>query len=189
MANFVPLIIIPISYFVFKEPIAKKFFIGFVIVLVGVILLVYGKQAITSLNLYGDSLAFLTSIFYAIFLLLVYRLRHKATAVQIMFVSAFGSTTILFIIALLTEGIQVPSSWPALLPILGLTVFSQLLGQGGLSYTLGRISASYASVLVLTQPVISALYAFLLFREKLSSLEVVAMLIVLCGIYILKKGD
>lgn len=185
--NFVPFIIIPVSYFLYKEAISKSFFIGFLFVLLGVVLLVYGKQAITSLNIYGDTLAFLTSIFYAIFLLFVYRLRDKASAVQVMYYSGYGSIIVLFVICLLSEGIQIPTNWSMLLPILGLTIFSQILGQGGLSYTLGRISASFASVLVLIQPVISAIYAFIFFHERLTWLEVVAMFIVLCGIYLVRK--
>lgn len=187
LANFVPLIIIPVSYFIYKEPISRNFFLGAIIILIGVILLVCGKSAITSVNVLGDSLAFLTSIFYALFLLMVYKLRGRVSAVQIMFYSGLGSIVTLLVICLLTEGIEFPTTWHALLPIFGLTVFSQILGQGGLSYSLGRISASFASILVLTQPVIAAIYAFVFFHENLTFWEVFAMFVVLVGIYLVKR--
>ncbi|UXN04020.1 DMT family transporter [Bartonella sp. HY406] len=187
LANFVPLIIIPVCYFIYKEPISRNFFLGAIVILIGVVLLVSGKSTITSVNLLGDSLAFLTSIFYALFLLMVYKLRNRTSAVQIMFYSGLGSIVTLFFICLMTEGIQFPNTWHAFFPILGLTVFSQILGQGGLSYSLGRISASFASILVLTQPVISAIYAFLFFHESLTWMEVLAMFIVLVGIYLVKR--
>lgn len=188
-SNFVPLIIVPFSYFFFKEQISKNFLIGFLVILVGVILLILGKESITTENLLGDTLAFLVSIFYASFLLLVYKIRHKASPVQIMYYSGYGALIVLFIICILTEGIHAPTTWASFLPLLGLTIFSQVLGQGGLSYSLGKISASLASILILTQPVISAVYAFFIFGEKLTTLEIISLFVIISGIYLLKKTD
>ncbi len=74
-ANLVPFTIIPIAYFVFKERFKKKFFLGAAICIIGVILLSSGKIKPTFDNYQGDILAFLTSIFYALFLLVVYKVR------------------------------------------------------------------------------------------------------------------
>ncbi|UUE09882.1 DMT family transporter [Dickeya zeae] len=71
---------------------------------------------------------------------------------------------------------------------MGLALFSQILGQGGLSYSLGRITPLLASVLVLSQPVISACYALMIFREKLSPMEMSGIFVVLSGIFFSKRS-
>ncbi|WP_412058512.1 DMT family transporter [Bartonella sp. DGB2] len=186
-SNFVPFIIIPFSYFFYKEAISRNFFIGSIIVLFGTALIIFGKSSPASFHLLGDTIALSVSFFYAAFLMSVYKLRHQASAIQIMYYSGYGSLVVLFIICLLTEGIETPTSWAMLAPSLGLAIFSQILGQGGLSFTLGRISASLASILVLTQPVLAALYAFFLFHETLSPVEIGGLFIVLYGIYLVKR--
>ncbi|EOP90499.1 hypothetical protein IGM_02191 [Bacillus cereus HuB4-4] len=186
LANLVPLVIIPFSFFVFKEKITRTFFIGAVITLSGVLVLVSGKAVITMDNLFGDMLAFLTSFFYALFLLTVYKVRERVSASIIMFVSAFGSVVTLFISMIFTEGVYVPSSYSQWLPLLGLAIFSQILGQGLLSFCLGKVSVVLSSILVLLQPIVAATYALFIFNQKLTIVEVLGMLISLTGIYIVK---
>ncbi|PHM30224.1 DMT family transporter [Xenorhabdus innexi] len=187
LANMVPFIIVPVSYFFFREKISTRFFFSLLVTLVGVFILIEGKENAISGNAYGNVLAFITSIFYATFLLIVYKVRSKASALQIMYYSSFGALPILFIAALSNEGISYPRNTSELLPLLGLAIFSQILGQGGLSYILGKISANIASVLVLTQPVISAIFSYFIFREILSTMEMVGVFIVLLGIFLIKK--
>lgn len=85
------------------------------------------------------------------------------------------------------EGVVYPTNFQALWPLLGLTIFSQILGQGGLSYILGRISVNLAAILVLTQPVISAVLSYFIFHETLSIQEMLGIFIVLMGIFLIKK--
>ncbi|EOA3904181.1 DMT family transporter [Bacillus cytotoxicus] len=109
LANLVPIVIIPFSFFIFKEKITRTFFIGSIITISGLIVLGSGKAVITTDNLFGDMLAFLTAFFYAFFLLTVYKVRERGSASIIMFVSAFGSAVTIFIAMLFTEGVYIPS--------------------------------------------------------------------------------
>lgn len=187
LANLVPFTIVPAAYFVYKEKISQNFLISLLVTLIGLVVLIKGKENITSGSLYGDILAFATSIFYAIFLLIVYKIRKKASAIQIMYYSAYGSIVVLFISSLLMEGVSYPNDFGTLWPLLGLTIFSQILGQGGLSYVLGGISVNLAAVLVLMQPVISAILSYFIFHETLSAQEILGVFIVLTGIFLVKK--
>jgi drug/metabolite transporter (DMT)-like permease len=188
LANLVPFTIIPACYFIYKEKISVQFLVGLCISTLGLFILITGKKAMNGGNLFGDLLAFMTSVFYATFLLIVYKVRSRVSSIQVMYYSAYGSTIVLLITSLIMEGVSYPTSWHALLPILGLTIFSQLLGQGGLSYILGKISANMASILVLMQPVISAIYAYIIFHELLSLQEILGMIIVIVGIFFAKKN-
>lgn len=187
LANFTPFLVIPVSYFIFKEKLPKHFFSGAILTIFGTILLMLGKIEPSIHNFWGDILALLTSIFYAAFLLTVYKLRDRISSLIIMFVSAFGSATALLIIIHFTEGLHIPKTIPDLLPLLGLAMFSQILGQGLLAYCLGKVNATISSLICLTQPIIASIYAYILFNELLSFLEIVAMIICISGVYIAKK--
>lgn len=104
LANLVPFTIIPVSYFVYQEKISFRFFISLIITLFGLAILIGGKTSITSDNLFGDFLAASTSLFYAAFLLTVYRLRKRIATTLIMYYSAYGSLLVLGLFAFILEG-------------------------------------------------------------------------------------
>ncbi|EOA3904182.1 EamA family transporter [Bacillus cytotoxicus] len=72
------------------------------------------------------------------------------------------------------------------MPLIGLAIFSQILGQGLLSFCLGKVNVALSSILVLLQPIVAAIYAWFIFTQKLTIVEVMGMLIALVGIYIVK---
>ncbi|MDO5667650.1 MAG: DMT family transporter [Alcaligenaceae bacterium] len=187
LANLVPFTIIPSAYFFYKEKVSRNFLFSLIVTLIGLIILINGKVNPSQSNLYGDMLAFATSIFYAAFLLIVYKVRRQASAIQIMYYSGYGAMVILLISSIVMEGVTYPTNFQTLWPLLGLAVFSQILGQGGLSYVLGKISVNLAAVLVLTQPVISAILSYFIFHETLSIQEMLGLFIVLMGIFLVKK--
>lgn len=187
LANLVPFTVIPISYFIYKEKISREFILGGGIIFIGVIVLMGGKVNPTLNNFKGDGLAILTSIFYGLFIATVYKLRTKVSTIQLMSYASIGCLIILLPVSLILEGIYIPYTFKDFYPLIGLALLSQILGQGGLSYCLGKIKASYASLLVLTQPVISALYAYFIFNENLSFKEILGMFIILVGLYIANK--
>lgn len=187
LANLVPFTVVPISYFLYKEKINKKFILGAVVILFGLIMLMQGKISPTIQNFKGDLLALLTSVFYGLFLVTVYKLRNKLSTIHIMAYASIGCLITLLPVGLIIEGAYIPITFADFYPLLGLALLSQILGQGGLSYCLGKIKASYASLLVLTQPIISALYAYIIFGESLSSLEIISMFVVLFGLYLANK--
>lgn len=189
LANLVPFTVVPFSFFLFKEKVNKFFFLSIVICLAGIYILIHEKISFSTSFLKGDILAIATSFFYGLFFITVYKLRKKAPFLQIMFYASFGCLIALVPAAFYLEGIELPTSFEDLWPLLGLAVISQVIGQGGLSYSLGKISANLASVLVLTQPVIAAIFAYFLFKESLSKSEILGIFIVLIGIYLANKSN
>jgi drug/metabolite transporter (DMT)-like permease len=189
LANLTPFTVIPIAYFIFKEKIPKFFFIGAIIALIGVVVLLFGKIQPSIDNLKGDLLSFLTSIFYAGFIISVYKLRDNVGSDVIMAISAFGSLAVLAIVVVFTEGFYFPHTIKALLPLLGLALIPQIFGQGLLSFCLGKINVSLSSIITLTQPAIAAVYSFIIFSEILSKMEIAGIFIVLIGVYLAKENS
>ena len=187
LTNLAPFTVIPVSYFLFHERLPKLFLPGAAVTLAGVLLLVGGKASPVPDNYFGDFLALAAAFFYAGFLLIAYRLRDSIESSVIMFVSAFGGLVGLFGASLAVEGLQVPHGWSDIWPILALTLCVQVVGHNLLTHCQGKLSVNLSSVICLSQPAIAAVYSWAVFSEQLSTLEILGIVIVMAGVYIVKK--
>lgn len=178
--------VIPVSYFLFKEKMMPKFLFGGLITLIGVLVLMANKVSMSPDRLLRDSLSLGSSIFYAMFMITVYKLRDSVTSTIIMFISTFGTLLVLATVIFFTEGFYVPQNFGELWPLLALALVSQILGQGLLAYCLGKANACLSSLITLSQPVVAALYAWVIFNESFNLQTIIAILITLTGVYFAK---
>ena len=72
--------------------------------------------------------------------------------------------------------------------MLGLALLCQVVGQGLLIHYFKQCSASFVTLLMLLGPLMTALFAVLIFSEPLSGLNRLAFAIVLMGIYLARIG-
>lgn len=186
LANLTPFTVIPLSYLLFKERIPRFFLVGAAITLIGVFVLLGGKVEPSSSNYLGDFLSLCASFFYAGFLLISYRLRDRIESSVIMFVSGFGSVVTLFITSSFVEGFQVPKGIEQLWPLLGLTICLQVVGHNLLAHCQGKISVNLSSIICLSQPAIASVYSFVIFSEVISAKEILGIIIVIAGVYLVK---
>ena len=96
------------------------------------------KVTVSPERLLGDSMSLGASVFYAMFMITVYKLRDTVKSNVIMFLSAFGTLLVLAAVIFFTEGFYVPKNFEELWPLLALALVSQILGQGLLAYCLGK---------------------------------------------------
>ncbi|QHQ61488.1 EamA family transporter [Anaerocolumna sedimenticola] len=186
LTNLTTFTVIPFSYLIFKERIPKFFLAGAAITIAGVFILITGKTDTNGSSFFGDFLALCGSLFYAGFLLISYRLRNRISSSVIMFVSGFGSVITLLITASLVEGLQVPHGASQLWPLLGLTLFLQVIGHNLLAHCQGKVTVNLSSVICLSQPAIASIYSFFIFSENLSAIEVIGIIIIMAGVYLVK---
>lgn len=189
LANLVPFVVVPISWMMFGERISALFLAGLAVTVIGVVLLMSGKIDPSPENFLGDFLALATAVFYGLYLATVGRLRSRYNAGDILFWGGFSSLLILFVAAAIWEGDFWPQTLRGVLVLACLAAFSQIGGQGLIAVSFGRLPVAFASVAVLMQPVVAAIYAFAIFSETLSLLEAAGAGVVLCGIYVAKRGS
>lgn len=188
LSNLTAITIVPASYFLFREKIPKGFFTGAVLALLGVVVLVSGKTAPVETNYIGDIMAFGASFFYGVYLLISYRSRDRISSSAILFVVSFGMIMGLSLGAVLFEGgISVPRTPGEIFPVVGLMLAVQVGGHNLLSHCQGKLNVNLSSIIQLCQPAIAAVYSFLLFHEALSAMEIIGILMVICGVYLVKK--
>ncbi|EFA73041.1 hypothetical protein CRD_00641 [Raphidiopsis brookii D9] len=165
-----------------------KFLLGMLLAIIGIFIISFGDFHSAVNSLYGDSLALLSAVFYALNYLVREKLRSKFSASTILLWTSLLSGCFTFLITLTTETQLFPNSWQTWLAVICLAVLCQIIGQGLLIHNLKQFSSAFVTLLMLTEPLLTALFAFIIFAEKLSPLNWVAFIVVLIGIYIAKMS-
>jgi drug/metabolite transporter (DMT)-like permease len=128
-------------------------------------------------------------MFYAWYLLTVKALRDRGAAtLRLMAVTTTLTALLLLPVALASGEALVPAGARGWLILLGLAWVSHAAGQGLIAYALAHLPAAFSSVGLLFQPVMAALFAWLLLAESLVALQVAGGAIVLVGIYLAHRG-
>ncbi len=129
----------------------------------------------------GDSLAVATAVWYGLYFLSVRKARsvHGARSVML-WTSLVGAPILILQAVLLGEPLtpQRAAGWVALVA-LGVAHAS---GQGSIAWSLGRLPAATAAVVVLVQPVAAAALAFFVLGEAVSRPQALAGAAALAGI-------
>jgi drug/metabolite transporter (DMT)-like permease len=155
-----------------------------------VALLVHASLSFSASALLGDGLGVVTAVFYAGYILAVKELRDRgAGTLYVMAVTTTLTALCLLPAALASGETLVPQSAAGWAKLLGLAWVSHCAGQGLIAYSLAHLPAAFSSVSLLFQPVMAALFAWMLLSEPLVPLQIAGGLIVLAGIYLARRGS
>jgi len=166
----------------------KRFILGMAIALSGAIALgledFHGAEG----NLIGDIYALLSAVFLGAYFLVVEQLRNRFCATDIILWRCAIGSALLIPIVLLTEGQLFPSTWLPWLAVIGLGIISEGFGQRLLADCMDQLSSSFISLFLLLEPIISAIFAWILFAESLSATTGLGFIVVLTGIYLAQSS-
>ncbi len=189
LSNFAPLLVALVAWLWFKERLRGIFAVGTACALGGLVLVVRSSGDTGTGSRLGDSLALVTAIFYAGYLLSVKRLRARHSAATVLSWTIPSACTLLLIASRLCGEALLPTSGEGWLLLVGLAVFCQIVGQGLITYALAHLPASFSSVSLLVQPVVAALIAWPLLGEGLVLPQAVGGALVLVGIWMARMGS
>ena len=189
LPNLAPLIVSLVAWQFLGERLKPVFAVGLVAALAGVGMMVVASAGQGESNLLGDMLGAITALFYAGYILSVKQLRNRYSTSTIMLSSALIGTAILFIATLVTGETFLPGDWRGWLVLLGLAWFSHVGGQGLIAYALAFLPASFSSVMMLMQPVLAALFAWLLLSEAMTPLQAAGGALVVLGVILARRGS
>lgn len=184
MSNLSPVFIALTMHFGFGDRHPPRFWIGLVVALAGAAALVADSFTISRETAVGDLMAIGTAVFYAVYQLLVSRSRRRYTALDVMFwASLAGALTLLPMSLAFGERIA-PTGLREVLLLVALGLVVHIGGQGLIAWAQAHVTASFASVTLLVQPVAAALFAWLLLGEGFGALQAGGGLLILSGILI-----
>ena len=190
LANLASIFVTLAAWIFLRQRPTRIFLAGLGAALAGVALLVHTSLAFSSTGLAGDALGVVTAMFYAGYILAVKALRDRGeTTLHLMAVSTTLTALLLLPVALATGEPFLPGTTKGWLLLIGLALVSHAAGQGLIAYALAHLPAAFSSVSLLFQPVMAAVFAWLLLAEPLAPLQIAGGLIVLVGIYLARRGS
>ena len=190
LANLASIFVTLAAWIFLRQRPSRVFLAGLGAALFGVTLLVHTSLEFSPTGLAGDALGVVTAMFYAGYILAVKALRDRGvTALYVMALTSSITALLLLPLALATGERFFPASAAGWATLLGLALVSHAAGQGLIAYALAHLRAAFSSVSLLFQPVMAALFAWLLLAEPLAALQVAGGLIVLAGIYLARRGS
>lgn len=179
--------------FVWRERISRLFLGGAVMAFAGMILLLVSstrrEPPVAGDPVFGDFLALLTALFYAVYQLSIKRYRREHSAPVLLFWASAVGALVLLPLALCHEAPLIPGSAMMWLPLVGLGVVSHACGQGLIAYGLGGVPASLASVTLLIQPVATAGLGVFLLGQALVPWQIAGAMVVVAGLFLAIRGQ
>ena len=144
----------------------------------------------------GDALGLATAFFYGSYLLTIKRYRRDLPVATLMLWGGIVAAAFLAPVLILCHSIWgdahgqfLPTSFVGWLPLIGVGVISHAGGQGLIAYSLKGLPASVASITLLVQPVCTAFLGAALLGQHLRGIQILAAMIVLCGLAIAIRGQ
>jgi drug/metabolite transporter (DMT)-like permease len=190
LANLASIFVTLAAWILWKQRPSGLFLAALAAALFGVALLVRASSIGASPHaLFGDGLGVVTAMFYAWYLLGVKGLRDRgAGTLRLMAVTTTITAVLLLPVALVSGETLLPATPAGWLKLLGLAWISHSAGQGLIAYALAHLPAGFTSVGLLLQPVMAAIFAWVLLGEPLAPLQIAGGAVVLAAIYLARKA-
>ncbi|MGD1703332.1 DMT family transporter [Dapis sp. BLCC M229] len=178
-----PLFITLVGWSLFGQKFDRPFLIGMAIAITGSITLAANDLSITIEKLSGDGVALLSAVFWAGNLVVMEKLRTQLSIIVITIVQCLLGTLFLLPILWLTGDDLFPHYWGGWLTviILGITV---ILNQTLMAYSLKWLSSGLIATILLLNPIVTGILAWVIFSETLNLLNWLSLFIILFGIYL-----
>ncbi len=184
MANLAPVWVGLGAVFIFKEKQTKRFWLGLAITITGMFTMAARSWYVKDGLIAGISISIAAGIFYGIYHLFTQQGRSRMSTLLYLSISSMA--------AALTTGFAVlvspytfvgysDATWTIWL-IYGIGV--HVGGWTLINYSQGHLKATTVSPTLLGQPVITAIAAFFILGEALSTWQIFGGLIVIAGIYL-----
>ena len=175
------------SVIIFREKLSLNFWVGIPLGLVGVFLITTGRGGNTDNFLLGNVVALLGGFFYGLNILFNNIARRYLNAFSYMVLSNFTSSLILFV-GILVVGVPYRGFTFATYGYLfGLGFVSQAIGFLAIVQAQAYLPPSRVSTILLGQPLLALILAFIILREQPSGLQLVGMFTLFGGIVLANR--
>ncbi len=174
------------SYFIFRERLDRIAIMGIAITIAGSLLTGWSDHGSDkgSNPLLGDALALLGALLVSGYLMTGRSLRKKLSTTAYIWLAYTSAALILGVVWLFTSQPLLGFSSTAYLCLLGLALGPQLIGHTAFNWALKHLSATFISVAILCEPIITSTLAYFLFDESFRLVQLLGFGGLLTGILI-----
>tara|TARA_Y100001970_G_scaffold158998_1_gene194467 strand:+ start:86003 stop:86578 length:576 start_codon:yes stop_codon:yes gene_type:complete len=184
-----PIFVTLIGVFYFKDKVSKAFLKCLLTAIIGVFIVIKSGSGGSDARLFGDFLGILTALFYAGYIIYVKKLTGIISPIEVLLFSTIFTSLFLFPIAILEPGKFIPSNSEEWSLLLCYALVSQTIAQGLITIGIAKLSAHFSSLVLLIQPVATALFGWFLLEESLYISQILGGMLVLLAIYLASKVE
>ncbi len=188
LGNTAPLWVALGAWWIFKERLSHRFWLGLALALFGAVLLIGNDVLYHPLLGWGDLLATGAGLFYAAYLLITQHGRNHYHPFAYIFWVGISASVGLMLINLLLGYPLIGYPLRSWLIFLATAVVSQLIGYVSISYVLGHLPASIVSPTLIAQPILTTFLAIPLLGEFPSPIQWLGATLALVGIYLVHRS-
>ena len=171
------------AWIFFKERIRYRHVFSMLCCMVGVYFLV--RKNLGTSNIAGDIYGLFCSMFFSGYILISKRIRKYTGNLPFTFFT-YTCSSLFFLLLMVWKGIPFlgynQTTW---LAYLGLAFGSTLMGHALFTYCLQYFNINFMSIITLSEPIISALSAYLIFSEKITADGILGFTLVAVGVVVL----
>jgi drug/metabolite transporter (DMT)-like permease len=189
LANLAPIFVTLAAWMLLHRTPSGRFLAGLATALTGMAVLIEGDFRLGGSQVLGDALGVVSAIFYAGYQLVVTRLRASASTASIMAWSSAITAALVLPLALASGEQFLPLTGGGWGKLIALALISQVVGQSLIAYAMAHLPSTFSSVGLLFQPVMAALFAWILLGEALGWIEIAGAITVLVGIRIVHQAE
>jgi drug/metabolite transporter (DMT)-like permease len=183
-ATTAPIWVVAFGWMLFGRKARRATMYGLALCLIGGAALVAESLRFRPSGALGDAFGLATGVFFGLYFLAVEAARRKVSAARATFELSVITAAALLAVALAAEPKMLPASASGVGALIGMSWVSHAGGQGLLSVALGRLPATFSSLVIFLEAVAAALFAFLLLGEPISLVQGLGGLLIMAGIYV-----
>jgi drug/metabolite transporter (DMT)-like permease len=183
-ATTAPIWVVAFGWMLFGRRAERRTLAGLALCLCGGAALLAQSLRLRPEGAIGDAFGLATGVFFGLYFLAVEAALRSANAARVTFEATLITAGILLLVAVGLERAFLPASFAGLAALLGLAWISHAGGQGLLSVALGRLPATFSSLVIFLEAVAAAVFAALLLGEPISALQAVGGVLIMGGIFI-----
>ncbi|MFW6176289.1 MAG: DMT family transporter [Thermoplasmatota archaeon] len=183
-----PLIVAWLSSWYLDEKTPREAIFGIIIAMTGIVIMTFSDYRIGKLALFGDILALIGMLAVAGYLIRGREMRRNMSLVPYAFVVYSSCAFFLAMFSVpfsTTFKIYPPQEYVI---FFALAIIPTMLGHTLYNWALKYVKASFVSVSLISEPVLSSILAFIIFTEVPPTLTIIGAAVTLIGIYICAKN-
>ena len=179
-----PLLVAILSRIYFHESINRNVCFGLMFGLTGAFILTIGDRYVGKQEFYGDVLAMIGALSFAIYLMIGRKLRQHISNLNYVTIVCLVASTILLLTSILTNTQMLGFNYHTLWLLLILAIIAQLIGHSSITWALGKINATLVSIAIMAEPIGATMLAWFVLNEPPSWTNSLGGILIFAGIFL-----
>jgi drug/metabolite transporter (DMT)-like permease len=183
-ATTAPIWVVLFGWFLFRKRAPAAVLGGLGLCILGGTALVVQSLQVKTSGALGDLYGLITGVFFGLYFLAVQAARQGTSAARVTFEATLISAALLLLAALGLEHQLLPRTLHGVAALVALAWISHAGGQGLLSVALGRLPATFSSLVIFLEAIAAACFAWAILAEPVSLIQAIGGVTILSGIYV-----